>query len=413
MATPQSMIHGETSARDALVQLSVLGLALLHVWELPRQAAHYGGFAFVGAWALGLLVLSLPLLLAEFLQGRRSRRSPLEGLAILTREADAGRFWRASAWGAAGAAILALATVALVAGGSINYLAHDLGLVGGAVGEITGAGMVWPLGTGSLFILAAGLSLLAPDKRGLVLLGGLIVVLVLLGIGALAGLGMAESIYTPAPLSGEGWRAAFRLALLGFGSGLGVVWIGGMRLPREASLGRLALGVIGVQLFLAALLLLALAPFVAASTVNAQTGLNVTVSGNSAWLLLVATILLALLALVLIAEPVLLRLREKGLAPLPAVVLVFVAGAALAEAVWLVGRADGLYRLATALGVLLLLVLFGLSVFAGWGMKISHARKELVLPSEAVYNVWRVAVRILVPLVILWVLAGTLLKSVS
>lgn len=405
MATPQSVIHGNTSTRDVLVQVSVLGLALLHLWELPRQAAQHGGFAFVGAWALGLLVLALPLLLLEFMMGRRSRRSPLEGLAVLTREADARRFWRASAWGGALAALLALAAVALGAGGSLHFLARDLGLIDGPT-DLARAGLVLPIGTGGLFVLAAGLSLLGAELRALVQLGALIIALVLLGLAALAGIGMAETVYLPAPPVAETWRAALRLALLSFGGGLGVIWLGGMRLPREASLGRLALGVVAVQWLLAALLLLAMAPTVAAAVITAQTGLQVAASGGSAWLLLVAVTLVALLALLQIAEPLLLRLREKGLALLPAVVLVFVAAAALAEAVWFFGHEAGLARLVAVLGGLLLLVQLGLSVFAGWGMKISHARKELALPSEAIYNVWRVAVRLVVPLCILWVLAG-------
>lgn len=406
MATPQSVIHGSASPRDALVLVSLLGLGMLHVWELPRQAAQSGGVAFLGAWALGLVLLTLPLLLLELMLGRRARRSPLAGLAFLTREADARRFWRAAAWGAALAALLGLATVALIAGGSINFLAADLGLVGPAVAQLSSAGLVWPLGTGSLFILAAGLSLLSADKRALFMLGALIVVLVLVTLAALAGRGMAATIYGPAPLTAAAWQAALRLSLLSLGGGFGVLWLAGMRLPREVSLGRFALAALAVHLLLAALLLAALAPFVAAALVNAQTGLQVTVSGHSAWLLLVAAILLGLLLLLLLAEPVLLRLREQGLAPLPAALLVFVAGAALAEAVWFLGRAEGLQGLARLLGALLLAVLLGLSVFGGWAMKISHARKELALPAEAVYNVWRVAVRLLVPLATLWVLAG-------
>jgi SNF family Na+-dependent transporter len=406
MANPQSLIHGNAPARDALLMVAILGLAMLHVFELPRMVALHGGFAFFGAWVLGLLLLALPLLLLELMLGRRSRRSPLEGLAFLTREADARRGWRAGAWGSALANLLGLAVAALVAGGSINYLAQDMGVVEGGTVGISQAGLVLPLGTGSLFILAAGLSLLPALHRGFFILTAFAVALVLLGIAAFASIYLADTLYLAAPLTADTWREAFRLALLGFGGGLGVAWLGGMRLEREVGLGRLALGMVAVQVFLAALLLLALAPFVAASVIKAQTGVHLIASGSSAWMLLVAVILLGLITLLLLAEPLLLRLREKGLAAIPAVVLVFAGAAALAEAVWFLGSADGLHGLTRVLGVLLLLVLAVLSVFTGWGMKISHARKELALPSEAIYNVWRVAVRLVVPLAILWVLSG-------
>ncbi len=58
------------------------------------------------------------------------------------------------------------------------------------------------------------------------------------------------------------------------------------------------------------------------------------------------------------------------------------------------------------LGLLPLLVL---AVFTGWVMKISHVRKALNFESEAVYNLWRVAVRLLVPGLCLWVIAGVFL----
>jgi hypothetical protein len=61
------------------------------------------------------------------------------------------------------------------------------------------------------------------------------------------------------------------------------------------------------------------------------------------------------------------------------------------------------------LKVLALLTILGFAVFSGWVMKISHVRKALNFNSEGVYNLWRVGVRIAVPLVVLWLLAGMVL----
>ena len=38
------------------------------------------------------------------------------------------------------------------------------------------------------------------------------------------------------------------------------------------------------------------------------------------------------------------------------------------------------------------------AVFVGWVMKISHLRKALNFSNEAIYNLWRIAVRIVLPL---------------
>lgn len=404
MATPQSVIHGTTRPRDALVPAALLGLAMLNLWELPRLAASHGGFAFVGAWLAGLLLLGLPLLLLELMLGKRARRSPLEGLAFLTREADARRGWRFGAWGGAVAVFLTLAAVALVAGGSVNFLARDAGLVAPALADVSLSGPALPIGTGSLLLLAAGLSLLAPAWRGRAESIGFGLVLVLLGIAAVAGSGMAELSYPSRALTAGDWREALRLALLTVGGGLGVLWLAGMRLPREAPLGRLAVGILALQVLLAVLLMLALSPFVAALQLNAGAGPDIVPSGPGVWVVLGTLLLSALLALPLIAEPVLLRLSERGMGRLPAVVLVFMAAALLAEGLWLFGHTGGLMDLLGVLCLLLLALLLCLSVFAGWAMKISHARKELALPAEGVYNLWRVAVRLAVPLAIVWVL---------
>lgn len=404
MATPQTVIHGSTRARDVLVLSSLLGLAMLNLWELPCLAATHGGVAFVGAWLLALLVFALPLLLLELMLGKRARRAPLEGLAFLTREADAKRFWRAAAWGSALATLLALAAVALVAGGSIHYLVFQAGLVGEGVNQVSATGPALPLGTGFLLALAAGLSLLAPALRSTLLLLVLVLVVLALALAALANIGLASTLYAATALDAGDWREAVRLALLSLGGGLGVLWAGGMRLPREAALGRLALGLVGLLALLGTLLLLALAPFVPQQLAVPGAGVQVVVSGPGVWLLLVPLILVGLFTLKLVAEPLLLRLSEKGLARLPAVVLVFMTAALLAEAVWFLGREQGVDGLLEALGVLLLLVLLGLSVFSGWAMKISHARKELALPTEGLYNLWRAAVRLAVPLALLWVL---------
>ncbi len=216
------------------------------------------------------------------------------------------------------------------------------------------------------------------------------------------------------PLGVEGWREAMRTALLVGGGGLGVVWLTGMRLPKEVSLGQFTLGLVGLQAVLAGLVWMALAPFAAgaAGVVGSSAVLeqipSVMGDGVAPALLFVALGVAAVFALAFAAEPLLTRLGEKGVSRLPAVMLVFVSGAALAEILWMGGRVEGVHFLLQAVRDVLLLVLVGLSVFAGWAMKISHARKELNLPSEGLYNVWRVAVRLVVPLAVLFVFSGYL-----
>ncbi len=406
MAHSPSLLHGSARAPEVFGAATLIGLAFLHVWELPRLVAHHGGFAFMAAWLLCLALLALPLLLQELMLGRRSRRSPAEGLAVLTREADAARGWRASGWGMLLAALLGMVAVALLAGGSVNFLARELELVDGTVQVTQGAGWVLPLGATVILLLALGLALLPASKRLLATLLVLLPVLFLLVVSSLSGLSMAALLYPVKALSLADWQAAARLALLGTGAGLGVIWVGGMSLPGNARLGRLALGWLLLHAVLGFILLLALAPFVAVEQINASMAMEIVPTGAAVWMLLSALLLLSIFAAALLAEPLLAWLAEKGLARLPAVLLAFAAALLLALAIWFAVGATAVKPLLQVLAILVLLVLLGQSVFAGWAMKISHARKELNLPAEGIYNLWRVAVRILLPLVLLWVLSG-------
>ncbi|MFP5430372.1 MAG: hypothetical protein ACLGHE_05250 [Gammaproteobacteria bacterium] len=411
MATPASPVHAPWSRPLlGLASLSLFGLGLAQFWELPLMAVRHGGIAFFGAFLVCLLVLALPLRLLELMLGRRSRRSPLEGMAVLTREADARRGWRAAAWASGLADILAIAGLALLAGWGASFLGHRL--LSDAIQTATAAGLVWPAGTGTAFIVAAGLALLAPARREQANVAALALVVICLGVAALYGAGSLAAYETTTTLGADGWREAMRSALLVGGGGLGVVWLTGMRLPKEVSLGQFTLALVGLQVILAGLVWMALAPYAAeASGVVASSAVleqipSVMGEGLSPALLFVALGVAAVFALAFAAEPLLTRLGERGISRLPAVVLVFTGGAALAELLWMGGRVEGVHFLLQAVRDLLLVVMAGFSVFAGWAMKISHARKELSLPSEGLYNAWRVAVRLVVPLAVLFVLAG-------
>jgi len=413
MASPPSLIHGTWSRPlNGLASLSLFGMGLAQFWELPLVATRHGGVAFFGAFLLCLLLLALPLRLLELMLGRRSRRSPIEGMAFLTREADAQRGWRAVAWGSALADILAITGLALLAGWGGSFLGHRF--LSETVQTATSAGLVWPVGTGTAFILATGLSLLTPAWRELANTLALAGVVICLGVAALSGAASFGAYDTTTTLGADGWREAMRFALLAGGGGLGVVWLTGMHLPKGTGLGRFTLGLVALQAVLAGLVWLALAPFVtaAAGAVGSDAVLELIPmamgAGLAPTLLFVALGIAAVFALAFAAEPLLVKLAEKKVPRLPAVVLVFIVGATLAEMLWMVGRVEGVHLLLEGVRDLLLLVMAGFALFAGWVMKISHARKELALPNEGIYNVWRVAVRLVVPLAILFVFSGYL-----
>ena len=87
-------------------------------------------------------------------------------------------------------------------------------------------------------------------------------------------------------------------------------------------------------------------------------------------------------------------------------ILTFVIAVLLVVAIpttWLVG----ILVIISTIAVLLL------SIFAGWQMKISHLRKSLNFGNEAFYNLWRVAIRLIVPLSLLLALIGWVMQWLS
>ncbi|MDT8437132.1 MAG: sodium-dependent transporter, partial [Gemmatimonadota bacterium] len=99
--------------------LVMLGMAVGtgNIWRFPRVAASNGGGAFLIAWAVFLLLWSVPLILVEFAMGREARRGPIGAFASLV-----GRRY---AWMGAWVAFTATAIMfyySVVMGWTLRYL---------------------------------------------------------------------------------------------------------------------------------------------------------------------------------------------------------------------------------------------------------------------------------------------------
>ncbi|MCL7960706.1 MAG: sodium-dependent transporter [marine benthic group bacterium] len=99
--------------------LVMLGMAVGtgNIWRFPRIAASNGGGSFLFAWAVFLLLWSVPLILVEFAMGRETRRGPIGAFARL--------LGRGSAWMGAWVAFTATAIMfyySVVMGWTIRYL---------------------------------------------------------------------------------------------------------------------------------------------------------------------------------------------------------------------------------------------------------------------------------------------------
>jgi neurotransmitter:Na+ symporter, NSS family len=92
------------------------------IWRFPYLAGANGGSAFIFVFILACLVIATPLLVAEFMIGRRSRRSPPEAAGTV-----AASFGRSRAWNAIGvlgtlASFLIMSYYTVIAGWVMAYV---------------------------------------------------------------------------------------------------------------------------------------------------------------------------------------------------------------------------------------------------------------------------------------------------
>lgn len=96
------------------------------IWKFPYEVGANGGGAFVLAYVVGLVVVVVPLLLAELVIGRRGRADAAASIERVARDAGAGRRW--SGLGVLGAttAFLVLSFYAVIGGWAISFALETL-----------------------------------------------------------------------------------------------------------------------------------------------------------------------------------------------------------------------------------------------------------------------------------------------
>jgi NSS family neurotransmitter:Na+ symporter len=131
--------HHETWSSRTAFLLAAIGAAvgLGNIWRFPYLAGENGGSAFVLVYVVCIVVVGVPVLIAEVLMGRRGRMSPIGTMSVLAEEAGVSRHWRKAGW-------LAVATIFLA--GTFYYvvaswvLAYVVLSIEGAFSGIDAAG---------------------------------------------------------------------------------------------------------------------------------------------------------------------------------------------------------------------------------------------------------------------------------
>ena len=373
--------------RYASYFIAVLLPLLLFRWFAP---ASIGEIDFWLLWLLAMVLVALPVVYAEIALAYRSVEGPLAGMQKLTRESDASPIWRSFGWLAALVSIVIAALI--ISGASTGILT--------ALTELNSTPDVPSFAVAAgLMVITVLLSLLgtAPLPIGL----GLMVVGLILGIAN----GVPNISFAMTDISLVEWARAVALALVSVGAGTGLYWFGQNLVSKQT---------------------------ITAVEANSQQAQNKAARDYRAtklvlpiWILQLLVGVVALFisgmslppigqllywAGVLFVVSYLLHYSTQQLAHkfglLVSLIITFVLALLLVVAIpttWLVG----ILVIVSSVAVLLL------SVFAGWQMKISHLRKSLNFSSEAFYNLWRVAIRLVVPLALLLALIGWVIQWLS
>jgi neurotransmitter:Na+ symporter, NSS family len=122
METPR---HHETWSSRTAFLLAAIGAAvgLGNIWRFPYLAGENGGSAFVLVYIVCIVVVGVPVLIAELLMGRRGGMSPVGTMSVLASEANTSRHWRKAGWLAVATIFLAGTFYYVVASWVLAYVA--------------------------------------------------------------------------------------------------------------------------------------------------------------------------------------------------------------------------------------------------------------------------------------------------
>ncbi|HSP85544.1 MAG TPA: hypothetical protein VLN09_07360 [Psychrobacter sp.] len=364
---------------------------LLFRWFAP---ASIGEIDFWLLWLLAMVLVSLPVIYAEIALAYRSAEAPLAGMQKLTREADASALWRGFGWLAALVSIIIAALV--ISGASTGILT--------ALTELNSAPEIpsFAIAAG-LMVIAVLLSLLGvtplPIGLGLMLIG------LIFGVAN----GLPNVAFAMTNVSLDEWARAVALALVSVGAGTGLYWFGQNLVTKQA------VTAVGIDNHNAQ----------KSSHTHSVKEYGATKLVLPIWILQLLVGVVALFISGMVLPPIgqllywvgvlfvasyLLHYSMQQLAHKFGLLVSLVITAVIAivlvitiPTIWLVG----ILVIISSIAVLLL------SVFAGWQMKISHLRKSLNFGNEAFYNLWRVAIRLIVPVALLLALVGWVMQWLS
>ena len=124
----QSALSSPTWSTQTAFVLAAVGSAvgLGNLWKFPYITGEHGGGAFVLVYLACILLIGLPVLMAEIAMGRKGRGSPPETMAKLAKENRSSKLWWLLGVNGMLAGVLILSFYTVIAGWGIAYFVDSL-----------------------------------------------------------------------------------------------------------------------------------------------------------------------------------------------------------------------------------------------------------------------------------------------
>lgn len=424
---------------------SAVGLG--NIWKFPYMAGENGGAAFVLAYLICIALVGLPLLIAEILLGRRGQASPINAMINVARESKASSKWSAIGWIGSLAGFLVTSYYVIIAGWALRYMVKavtigwggvDSGSVVKEFSNFKADGIeliIW----GAMFLVVTMFFVARGVKHGLeVVVSFLMPVLILILLGlfgyAVATGGLSDAVsflfkFEPEKLNGEVLLKAVGHAFFTLSLGMGAIMAYGAYMPRDASISKAAVGVVAMDTFVALLAGLVLFSVVFSNNLDPSSGPGLlfetlpiafgAIPGGAiiGGIFFLFVCFAALTSSISLVEPFVAYMVEKGASRLKAAIIVGLIcwvlsiGSALSFNMisaekyhfWKGTFIDNMFYITDNILLPLGGVLMG--IFVGWCMKDTKIRRELKPSSESLYLLWRIIVRWIAPLAVIYVMA--------
>ena len=248
-------VHGHWSSRMGFIIAAVgSAVGLGNVWKFPYMVGQSGGAAFVLVYLACIAMIGLPIIVAEWLIGRRGQKNPVNSMAELARSNGRSRLWITVGITGTLAGFLILSFYSVIGGWALAYLGDAASGSLAGIDKATAAALFDDLlaDPGTLLLwhtlfMAITIGIVARgvtggiERAARLLMPALgVILLVLVGYGmSTDGFGAAVSyLFSPDwnKLTGEVLLAALGHAFFTLSLGMGVMMAYGSYLGEEVNL---------------------------------------------------------------------------------------------------------------------------------------------------------------------------------